>query len=252
MNACKNNFLIKQLEKNRNVFVGSKPLITLLLVIQLLLSSCALMSSSPNAEMLSNPSAGLNGSFEIIQGGTLAKTAALSPKFLFGLTYDYTSSNLPVNWYFFTQTALNAKKDKRVESDFDILIDSTDAIEGSKSVKFVVRACDSLQWKSPGLFQEFEVASPGMYEVSFWVKNKGCNFEATISAITLKGGPPSEAKFIRSKDTLVNWTKYTVQRDMPIGLDRIRLDLILKSPGTFQLDDFRIVRLDQPKASKVL
>ncbi|MFY8172101.1 MAG: hypothetical protein ACOVJ4_05595, partial [Sphingobacteriaceae bacterium] len=63
-------------------------------------------------------SAGMNGSFEIVQ------------------------NQLPVNWYF-TRYKETIEQNDRSINDFDIISDTNDVKEGNRALKFVIRKCSN-------------------------------------------------------------------------------------------------------------
>jgi uncharacterized protein (TIGR03067 family) len=163
--------------------------------------------------------AGLNGSFEITQYG------------------------LPVNWHMSTP--------KREQgSDFDIMMDTTDFKEGKQSLKFVVRKCD--EKRGPGFFKEFAPnqnppaafeTKPGeTYRISFWAKNAGSEFVFKARGVSSFKG--DEGVVIRSKETINEWRRFECTYTIPPKM-WLRIHLNVVQPGTFWIDDIRIVKVDE-------
>ncbi len=113
---------------------------------------------SPMSKTYYDAAAGMNGSFEV------------------------TKSGLPVNWLLFTPETVE-------NSDFDLIIDSSEYKDGKQSLKFLVRKCDAQgEWYSPGFCKEYEAVPGESYVISFWVKNNGCEFFIKIGGVSAFNG----------------------------------------------------------------
>jgi len=168
-------------------------------------------------------SAGFNGSYEIVQ------------------------SDLPVNWYIYYPPILDGY--------VDVSLDTTDAVEGNQSLKFVAREPPPAgRRQPPGLFQVSHAKSNTAYKVSFWLKNLD-------SKILLKIGTegkdplfgPSEAvkrdmaahppvvRVLGETETGTNsWRQFEYIFVTSETDPRIRFQLNMLQPGTLWIDDVRI------------
>lgn len=187
----------------------NKNVITSVITAILFLGGC-----SPMSEAFHDETAGLNGSFEV------------------------TKSGLPVNWLLYTP--------KTVEnSDFDLIIDTSEYKEGKQSLKFLVRNCEAKGgWISPGFCKEY-VAVPGMpYVVSFWVKNNESEFIIRIGGVSAFDG--KYETIVKSNEKIDSWKYFEYTYTMPAEeeFDRIRFELNVLSKGSFWVDDINIVGND--------
>ncbi len=185
--------------------------------IELLLSIglCILFTGcKPMSETVYDKSAGLNGSFEVTQSG------------------------LPVNWLVFTPETVE-------NSDFDLIIDTSEYIDGKQSLKFLVRECSAGgEWNSPGFCKEYEVTPGASYIVSFWVKNTESQFFVKIGGVSAFDG--SYETIISSREEIDTWKYYEHKYTMPTDkkFNRLRFALNVLSSGSFWIDDIRIVGSD--------
>ncbi len=166
------------------------------------------------SEQIQNKSAGLNGGFEVSKNG------------------------LPVNWLLYTsKTVPNA--------DFEIILDKKDFKEGKQSLKFDVKKCEEFGgWRSPGFTNEFTESGPyegpGIYELSFWIKNLGATFNISAGGVGPKEG---EIKTLLVSDQPIeDWKHFkyeiTVQKDW-----HLRMQLNILGPGTFWIDEVKIKKM---------
>lgn len=153
------------------------------------------------------------------------------------LGFEVVKNGLPINWFFYTNKTI---KKLDATADFDIISDQSDVKEGKQSLKFVIRKCNTIGRFYPGFFKEFEETSGKIYNVSFWVKNYGCEFKVILSAVRAKGGVPCEARTISSDENIKEWKQYVVERKMCEGMDRLRFEVVLQGSGTFQIDGIKI------------
>jgi len=188
----------------------------MLIIISIFMAGCA----ASNREIV-DKSAGVNLGFETIKEG------------------------LPVNWYF-TQYIETIEQNDRSLNDFDVISDSADFAEGHRSIKWVVRKCAKEgQFKSPGLFQEFEVKPGGDYHVRFKIKSSGLHFKLIITAVALnaKSKEPNGESSLETSEVFEEWSDFNLIKNVPSDMTRIRIELMLLSPGTFHFDDVRIIPL---------
>lgn len=170
----------------------------------------SLFGCNKMSEQIRDPSAGVNGSFEVVSAG------------------------LPVNWLVYTPKTVP-------DSAFDIMIDTTEQAHGRQSLKFAVRTCTSVGgWQSPGLAQEYPAETGDIFNVSFSVMNHGAEFHFSVggvSAFESRGGPS-----VRTDSTFNEWHQYDMEYRMPEKIERLRINLNITKPGTFWIDDVRITR----------
>ncbi len=173
----------------------------------LLIAGCVKMS-----EQIHDKTAGINGSFEVIQ------------------------SDLPVNWIVYSPNTIP-------KGDYDLVVDTTEFVEGKQSLKFVVRECEPTGgWHSPGLSQEFPAQPGKTYRVSFWAMNDGSEFVVRIGGVSAKEG---EYHTITSSDEPRNeWVFFAREHSISEGMYALRFELNIVKPGTFWIDDIRIENID--------
>lgn len=163
----------------------------------------------PMSESIENKAIGLNGSFE------------------------HTQDNLPVNWLVNTVKTTG-------EGDFIISVDSTNAKEGKQSLHFEVRKCSEKGGRfSPGIAQEIPAQAGQSYKVSFWVKNQASTFSVTLNGVNAL--EQQEGASIKCADTINEWKRYEMSYTMRAPMKQLRLTLAVLSPGSFWIDDIRIV-----------
>ena len=164
------------------------------------------------SETVQDEAAGTNGSFEIVESG------------------------LPVNWLLYTPKTVP-------EGDFDLVIDTDEYKDGKQSLKFLVRECASTGgWSSPGLANEYE-ANPGeTYLVSFWVKNNGTEFIIRTGGVSAFEG--QYETIVKSGETIDSWRKFEYKYIIPPEMNAIRFELNILQPGSFWIDDVKIIKID--------
>lgn len=161
------------------------------------------------------------------------------------LGFELVKKGQPANWFFYTERVINHSINQKVKTpvDFDIISDTTDFIEGKKSLKFVVRQCDTEGIHYPGFFKEFDETPGATYKVSFWVKNAGSKFKVILSAVREMGGGPCEVKTISSGENINEWKKYTIERKICDDMKFLRFEVHIMKPGTFQIDGISIEKI---------
>lgn len=174
-----------------------------------LISACTKMS-----EHQKDPSAGLNGGFEITQNG------------------------LPVNWLMYTTNTVP-------DSDFEISFDKITYEEGKQSLRFDVSKCNSFgEWRSPGFTNEFfdseKFEGKGTYKLSLWVMNDGSTFKISGGGVSSHEGDMKT--LVETDEQIEEWRLLEFSIDVPE--DRwLRIQLNILQPGTFWIDDVRIERI---------
>jgi hypothetical protein len=181
--------------------------LSFLLLTSLSLTSCILFSESVNKE-----SAGLNGGFETTEKG------------------------LAVNWLIYTKKTTGF-------GDFEIITDTSAFKEGKQSLKFQVMSCsDKGDRFSPGIAQEIEAKAGEIYKVSFWIKNSGCRFYYKIRGVSAKQGV--EVPMLINAEKIDDWKLIENQYTIPQGMNRLRFELNVLSPGNFWIDDVNIEKIN--------
>lgn len=147
--------------------------------------------------------------------------------------FETLKNGLPVNWYYYSMK-------KESKGEFDLISDSILFKEGKRSLKFQVRACESIGgWRSPGFFEEFKVVPGETYKVSFWVNNQGCDYKVSVST-GMQGNPGPGKTIVRTKETDAEWKYIEYSFSIPLSNDNIRFEVNILSPGTIRFDDIRI------------
>ena len=112
----------------------------------------------PLSKSASEPSAGLNGGFEVVREG------------------------LPVQWSVYSPETVPG-------AAFRIEFDEAERREGLQALRFDVAACgDEGGWRSPGIARELEVEPGATYAVSFQIKSESCRWSAAWGGVDAKTG----------------------------------------------------------------
>ena len=181
--------------------------VRLMVVGLILLSGCTRMSKE-----IRDKTAGMNGSFEIAKSG------------------------LPVNWLVYTPTTVPT-------GDFDIIIDTTEYKDGKQSLKFLVRECSPVGgWWSPGFCNEYQALPGEIYRISFWIKNHESEFLIRIGGVSVSKGEYDT--IVNSDETINDWQLFEYYYTIPEKMKAIRFEMNILHPGTFWIDDIKIVRAD--------
>ncbi len=191
---------------NRNI-----KMTVLVLVVGL---SMLVVACKPMSETIYDKTAGINGSFEVLKSGK------------------------PVNWLLFTPATVE-------NSDFDLMIDTTEFKEGKQSLVFLVRQCSDLgEWNSPGFCKEYEAIPGERYKVSFWVKNEESEFFVKVGGVSAFDG--QYETIVKSSENLDAWRYYEYEYNMPREekFSRLRFVLNILSEGHFWIDDIKIIGVD--------
>lgn len=180
----------------------------LLITLNTLLFGCG----SQMSETIQDDTAGMNGSFEIVKSG------------------------LPVNWLFFTPSTIP-------EGDYELIIDTSEHKDGKQSLKFLVRDCvPTGGWHSPGFKNEFDAKEGETYKVTFWVKNDGCEFVVQVGGVSAFEG--ENHTVVKSDEMIVEWRQFEYVYTIPENMERLHFGMNILKPGTFWIDDIRIVKLE--------
>lgn len=178
------------------------------MIVMLNFSGCRALSES-----VIDPSAGLNGGFEIIEAG------------------------LPVNWLVYTPRTIPT-------GDYDLIIDTLEYKAGRNSLMFRVRDCSSAGGnRSPGFSREYPATGSASYTLGFWVRNDGAEFRVRIGGVTAQEGHYETV--VHSEEDIPTWRYYEHRFLMPEEFDRLRLEVNVLGPGTFWIDEVSIDGLAQ-------
>lgn len=173
----------------------------------LVFSSCMAQMS----ESETDPSAGLNGSFELVK------------------------NNLPVNWLVYSKNTVK-------EGDFDIRFDDQDPKEGKQSLIVKVRTCSDEGGRfSPGIAQEITAEAAAEYDIRLWIKNKDSKVKVNVSGVD--AFHKAEGPIIQILDTSNEWKEYVIHYTMPKDMKRLRIEIAILKPGTVNLDDIRVLKI---------
>jgi len=175
-------------------------------------------------------SAGINGDFEVVRDG------------------------LPVNWI--------VSRYPLKGGDAEAVIDTTEAVSGSRSLKIVVhRYADADRWK-PFVFLSIEAIEGATYDVSFWLKNRDCRLLMELGnegKYHMFGGQSAEEQadydahprireFLGREETGHNeWRQFRYRYTVPETDGSLRFELKFLSTGTLWIDDVRIERVESPR-----
>ena len=189
--------------------------LSLLLLIGLLAAAVVQMiySGGNMSEVVEDPDAGLNGSFETVSEG------------------------LPVNWMLYTQNTVQ-------EGDFDIVIDTENAAEGSQSLKFDIRSCSPQGgWYSPGLAQEIAVTPGKEYNLSFQIRNSGAQFHIKAGPVAVSAS--DMRTIVHTAEPLIDWLIMDYNILIPENFKTLRFEVNLLTPGQFWIDDISITEMQE-------
>ncbi|MBM3436712.1 MAG: hypothetical protein FJY07_10910, partial [Bacteroidetes bacterium] len=174
-----------------------KTALKLILFLMIGFSGCSQVFK-PMSEFVEDKHAGMNGGFE------------------------HTNSGLPVNWLLYTPKTVP-------DGDFEMVVDTSEFIEGRQSLKFIVRSCSSNGgWHSPGFCNQFE-AKPGItYRVSFWVKNHDSSFMVRVGGISASTG--QYETIVKSGEAIDPWKLYEYNYSIPEKMNSIRFEVNILQP----------------------
>jgi len=172
------------------------------------------------SELEEDPSAGVNGGFEIARNG------------------------LPVNWLMYTPNTVP-------DADFQVVLDKVVYKEGSQSLKFDVKRCrpGAKGWYAPGFTNEFFEKGKGRfgeghYKISFWIRNNGATYCINAGGVSAFGGNMST--LVTSNEQSDDWKQLEYEVEIPKDY-HLRMELNILQPGTLWIDDIRIERIDDER-----
>jgi hypothetical protein len=184
-----------------------RSLLLILLAGSALLAGCQTFSRS-----VDDPTAGMNGGFEVVRDG------------------------LPVNWLLYTPDVIP-------DGDYDLIIDHDRPHSGENSLRFEVRACRPTGgWHSPGFSQQFEAEPGETYTIGFWVRNRSAIFIARVGGVSAFDG--EYELIVRTDEEFADWKYFEHEYTMPDEFDELRFEFNVLSPGTVWVDDIAISGID--------
>jgi len=151
--------------------------------------------------------AGLNGSFEVTDGG------------------------YSVNWLY------NAPPIK--DGSATVSLDTSVFIDGKKSIKIVARKVSDSDrvWKKPGLSTRIPVSQRKTYRLSFRAKNKGSSFYAKWISATYNQKKHLRSKYVLKTDkSFSRWKAFADTISVDDNEKLILLDFVMTAPGTLWID----------------
>ena len=185
-----------------------------ILILSTLLIALAIINGCANmSEIVTDRSAGLNGSFEV------------------------TKSGLPVNWHIYSPGTIPS-------GNYKLIFDNVVFKSGKQSLKFDVKDCSSDGgWLSPGCFQTVPASTGKSYKISFWLKNQECEYRLLIGSERPQMPGYHSGKTYHSKESIPNWKQFEHQYTIPEGFENIKFELNILQPGVLWLDDVKIEEL---------
>ncbi len=149
--------------------------------------------------------------------------------------FEQVKENKPVNWLLYTQTTTG-------NGDFDITVDTTDHVEGRRSLRIAVRQCGDKGGRlSPGIAQEIAATPGASYEVSYQLKNTGARYRIHITGVDAWNSDTGVT--ITNADTLQQWTSYKHSYTLPRHMKRLRIEVNVLSAGVLYIDDIVVKEL---------
>lgn len=178
-----------------------------------------------------DPSAGINGSFEIEQSG------------------------LPVNWFIGRHAIQNG--------DAEISLDTSDAVHGAQSLQFIVHRVDDGPQKAPWLFRSGAAQAGATYAVSFWLKSTACVVQMEIrnegkdrmfglseeEKQDYAAHPPVRRTIGGGETGTDEWRQFRYVYKVPETDGSLRFELRIMRPCTLWIDDLRIEAAEGEPAS---
>lgn len=172
-----------------------------------LVAACALATACQSDELLErDAAAGLNGSFEI------------------------TRSGYPVNWSFFPNP--------EADSTLGVVLDSSRVVEGSHSLKIVVRPSGRL----PALRSSQVAVQPGKsYRLGIALMNQGCTLKVNRIVLDPSG------MTVRRRDLVIDtsvpsteWQTFAETLSVAHNEAQVLLVIMIGGSGTVWLDDVKV------------
>jgi hypothetical protein len=153
--------------------------------------------------------------------------------------FEQVKDNKPVNWLLYTPATTR-------NGDFDITVDTTDHVEGRRSLRIAVRQCGDKGGRlSPGISQEIAATQGASYEVSYQLKNTGARYRIHITGVDAWNSDTGVT--ITNADTLQQWTSYKHSYTLPTHMKRLRIEVNVLSAGVLCIDDIVVKELTTTK-----
>lgn len=189
----------------------TRPLVVALLLAAALAAASLAAGCRRLSEEVRDPSVGRNGGFEHARGG------------------------LPVNWLVYSPRTVPG-------ASFTLALDEDEHPEGERSLFFDVASCSSDGgWRSPGIAQEVPAEPGATYRVRFRVRSEGCAWSVRTGAVSAKRGALETVEGTELADGA--WHEVSRELTIPPGLERLRFELSVLSPGRLWVDDVRVERV---------
>jgi hypothetical protein len=149
-------------------------------------------------------------------------------------SFEFVKSGYPANWYLSRRQLENG--------DCEMTFDTADKVDGTQSLKFVVRKVDpGGGWPSPGLFQSSHAQEGRAYRISFWLKTRGAVIRLSIRSEALNPSPNPIIASIKAEETGDHgWRQFVYTYTVPARHDSIRFEINIIAPGTAWIDNVRI------------
>lgn len=197
--------------KMKKIMIRSEIILFYGILFSFMFSSCVEMYISGKR----NETAGLNGSFEIADGG------------------------YSVNWQF------NAPPIK--DGSTRITIDTTVFRDGKQSLKISAKKVikSDRVWQKPGLSTQIPVVPGKKYHLSFWARNMGCAFYVKwISATSNQKRHLRSGYVMQTEESFSQWKVFS--DTLYTGKDEtgILLDFVITRPGTLWIDNVMFEELN--------
>ena len=133
---------------------------------------------------------------------------------------DFSQNDLPVNWLMYTPHTVP-------DSEFKIIIDNENFIEGRQSLKFDVKRCQTTGgWYSPGFTNQFHEVGrfkgEASYEVKFWIMNDGTRFRINAGGVNAFEGEMNTV--LEDDEDISEWKMVEFTIDVPKEME-LRLEL---------------------------
>jgi hypothetical protein len=162
----------------------------------------------------------------------------IDPSAGFNGGFEKTKHGLPLNWHIYTP--------EEFEKSYKLIFDTKDVKEGKQSLKFEIQKTDTLKFQkeliAPGMFGCIDAEIGKKYKVSFWIKNQGSEFNIKIGNQFFM---IFSENILKTNEDFTDWTYFEYEYTVPESNPSIYFGLNFLSPGTFWIDDVRLVKLDE-------
>ena len=174
-------------------------------------------------------------------------------------SFEVVRDGLPVNWIFDRYAVRDG------EAEYSL--DTTEAVDGRQSLKFVVHAVDNRSWLAPWLFRTGPAEPGATYSVSFWLKSTACVLEMEIrnegkdplfgfgslsraEREDFAAHPPIRRVIGGGETDTEKWRQFRYVYKVPETDGSLRFELQVVRPCTLWIDDVRIERAEGEPLSK--